>query len=183
MAFSVEGYAIVTADGMIADEHGIIPDSLKYEADQRYFSDGIDRAALLVHGRNSHEGQPNSPRRRRFWLTRGVQALEQVSALEWRWNPAGIDVFDATRRIGLETGIIAVLGGTTVFDLFLPRYRAFHLSRAGKARQPGGTPVLSAVLEGFSVEQILAREGFVAEPTLVLDAENEVTATTWAREV
>lgn len=181
MSFALEAYAIVTTDGMIADEHGIMPDSLKYEADQRFFSDGLDGAALLVHGRNSHEGQANSPRRRRFWLTRSVAVLEQISALEWNWNPAGIDIFDAARQIGLEEGIIAVLGGTSVFDLFLPRYRAFHLSRARKARQPGGTPVLSAVREGLSVEQILTREGFAPEPALVLDADNEVTATTWVR--
>jgi len=181
MAFSLEAYAIVSVDGMIAGADGVIPDSLKFEADQRYFSDALDGAALLVHGRNSHEGHANSPRRRRFWVTRRVADLEQLSAFEWRWNPAGLDIFDAARRIGVEDGVIAALGGTQVYDLFLPRYRAFHLSRAGRVRIPGGTPFLSAVREGLSPEAVLTREGFAAGETITLDAANEVTATSWER--
>ena len=181
--FVIDGYAIVTVEGMIADAHAAVPDSLKNEADQAYFSSALDAAALVVHGRHSHEGHPNSPRRRRFWLTRKVADLQPVAgaALEWLWNPAGVSLADAARRIGLERGTIAALGGTEVYDLFLPVYRAFHLSRAGNAHMPVGAPVFSAVRDGLTPEQILARSGLKQGATRVLDAENEVTTTTWER--
>ena len=68
----IEGYAIVSADGMIADSHAIMPDALKNEADQRFFERALDHVDVVVHGRHSHEGQPNSARRRRVTLTRSV---------------------------------------------------------------------------------------------------------------
>jgi hypothetical protein len=34
----VEGYVIVSADGMLADAKGVMPDSLRYDADQRFLS-------------------------------------------------------------------------------------------------------------------------------------------------
>ena len=73
--FRIEGYAIVCSDGAIADATGFMPDSLKLEADQRFFAKALDGAAVVVHGRMSHEGQPNSPKRRRLILTRRVKAL------------------------------------------------------------------------------------------------------------
>ena len=33
----IEGLAIVSSDGMIADARGVQPDALKLEADQRFF--------------------------------------------------------------------------------------------------------------------------------------------------
>jgi hypothetical protein len=53
----IEGYAIVSADGMLADFNRKMPDGLKIDADVRFFKQGLDRAALVVHGRNSHEQQ------------------------------------------------------------------------------------------------------------------------------
>ena len=38
--FRIEGYAIASADGMIADATGFMPDSLKIEADQRFYARG-----------------------------------------------------------------------------------------------------------------------------------------------
>ena len=72
--FRIEGYAIASADGMIADWTGFMPDSLKLEADLQFLDIALDRADVLAHGRLSYEGQPNSPRRRRAesvpWLSR-----------------------------------------------------------------------------------------------------------------
>jgi hypothetical protein len=34
----IEGYVIVSADGMLADANGVMPASLKFEADQRFSS-------------------------------------------------------------------------------------------------------------------------------------------------
>ncbi len=66
----IEGLAIVSADGMIADARGMQPDALKLEADQRFFHAMLDEATALVHGRNSSEGGPHMARRRRLILTR-----------------------------------------------------------------------------------------------------------------
>ena len=66
----IEGLAIVSADGMIADASGVQPDALKLEADQRFFHAMLDEADALVHGRNSGEGGPHMARRRRLILTR-----------------------------------------------------------------------------------------------------------------
>jgi hypothetical protein len=38
----IEGYAIVTEDGMVADAGRVMPDSLKFEADQNFFERGLD---------------------------------------------------------------------------------------------------------------------------------------------
>ena len=45
----IEGYAIVSEDGMVANAAGIMPDSLKFEADQRFFERGLDGVEALVH--------------------------------------------------------------------------------------------------------------------------------------
>ena len=63
--FRIEGYAIASADGMIADATGFMPDSLKFEADQRFFLGALERSAVVAHGRLSHEGDPDSHARRR----------------------------------------------------------------------------------------------------------------------
>ena len=51
----IEGYAIVTEDGMLADAGRVMPDSLKFEADQNFFERGLDGVDAVVHGRHSHE--------------------------------------------------------------------------------------------------------------------------------
>ena len=37
----VEGYAVVSADGMLADRNGQMPDGLKIDADVRFFNEGL----------------------------------------------------------------------------------------------------------------------------------------------
>ena len=87
----IEGYAIVSEDGMLATAAGIMPESLKFDADARFFEARLNRVDVVVHGRHSEERQPNSPQRRRIILTRQVAAIEKhpsnVNAL--LWNPAG----------------------------------------------------------------------------------------------
>ena len=53
----IEGYAIVSADGMIADRDRHMVDGLKIDADARFFTQGLDDAAVIVHGAHSHEQQ------------------------------------------------------------------------------------------------------------------------------
>ncbi len=71
----IEGFAIVSEDGMLADATGVMPDSLKFEADQRFFENGLDAVDVVVHGRHSHEQQPHSHRRHRLIVTRAVAAV------------------------------------------------------------------------------------------------------------
>jgi hypothetical protein len=176
-----EGYAIVTADGMLADGAGRFPPDLKIDADQRFFEEGLEAANLIVHGKHSHEQQPHSDRRRRLLLTRKIAGLAPHPSLPKAmfWNPAGASFTEACRAIGIAEGLVAVIGGTEVFGLFLAiGYDAFHLSRVGSVRLPDGRPVFSGV-PAKAPEDILAHYGLAPGPARVLDSEAEVTLVTW----
>ncbi|HEY8441419.1 MAG TPA: dihydrofolate reductase, partial [Xanthobacteraceae bacterium] len=67
-----EGYAIISEDGMIADAAGHMPAVLTVEADQKFFQASLDRAAVVVHGRHSHEGGPRASARKRLIVTTRV---------------------------------------------------------------------------------------------------------------
>ena len=62
----VEGFAIVSEDGMLANAAGVMPDALKFEADRHFFERALDDVDVVVHGRHSHEQQPHSHLRRRL---------------------------------------------------------------------------------------------------------------------
>ena len=98
----IEGLAIVSADGMIADSAGVQPDALWLEADQRFFHAHLDAASALAHGRYSGEGGPNAARRRRLVLTRTVAgvARDPQNALAVHWNPAGATLDQAWEALG-----------------------------------------------------------------------------------
>lgn len=179
----IEGFVIVSADGMIANKRGEMPGEITIAADQRQFHASLDAAAVLVHGRNSSEGGPKAPARRRIVLTRKIAALapDPGNAKALLWNPAGASFEAALASAGVTAGLIAIIGGTEVFGLFLPRYDAFHLSRAGKARLPGGRPVFPQVPE-HTPEEVLARHGLVAGEPRVLDVDAECTLVTWRRD-
>src|ERR1700738_780944 len=87
--FRIEGYAIVSSDGMIADAQAVFPQTLTFEADKQFYARELDRVDAVIQGRNSHEGQANSPRRRRLVLTRRVAGLAaDVDAVNDKlWNP------------------------------------------------------------------------------------------------
>ena len=180
-SFEVYGFAIVSADGMIADAHRVMPDSLKFEADHIFFESALSRVDLIIHGRHSHEGHASSDMRRRFWLTRSVRdiAPDPVGGRQWLWNPAGIQLDDACREVELERGIVAVLGGTSVYDMFLPRYDVFHLSCASHVKIPGGTPLFSQIAFGSTPQDVLRDSGLQPTSAVILDAANEVTVTSW----
>jgi hypothetical protein len=156
--FRIEGYAIISADGMIADSTGLMPNSLKFEADQRFYEESLDRATILAHGRLSHEGQDNSPRRRRLILTRRVPDLapDPDNPNAFHWNPAGATLEKACDALGCCSGTLAILGGTDVFSLFLKiGYDDFYLARADEVLLPGGVPVFSQLRFGGSPEEVL----------------------------
>jgi dihydrofolate reductase len=179
----VEGLAIISADGMIADAAGVQPDALKLDADQRFFRRTVRAADVLVHGRNSGEGGPQAGERRRIVLTRRIAGAvrDPDHANTVLWNPAGAPLAQAWALLGAAGGRLAVIGGTDVFGLFLERgYDLFHLSRAGRVRLPGGRPVFPGVPED-SPEELLADHGLKPDATQVLDPSADLTLTTWRR--
>jgi hypothetical protein len=183
--FSIEGYAIVSADGMIADRNGHMPDGLKCDADARFFTEGLDSAALVVHGRHSHERQGSASDRRRRMIVSDRSLGFSVHASipnAWVWNPASMAFEKACRGIGVTEGKIAVSGGTGVFALFLKiGFDAFHLSRAAKPMLPGGRPVFPEV-PGKTPGQVLSEHGLKLAAVQLLDREADVALVTWKRE-
>jgi dihydrofolate reductase len=179
----IEGYAIVSADGMIANAAGVMPEAIRNNADQRFLQSELDRAAVIVHGRHSHEGGPRAARRKRIILTRQVPSLSNDPAHPHSvlWNPAGATFEAALSRLSVIEGLIAILGGTEVFDLFLPLYDVFHLTHALHAKIPAGRPVFSQVGPRKTPEDVLTDAGLKPGHRQDLDAAAAITLTTWTR--
>ncbi|MBV9557733.1 MAG: dihydrofolate reductase [Pseudolabrys sp.] len=178
----IEGFAIVSEDGMLADAHGIMPDSLKFEADKRFFEDGMDGVDASIHGRYSHEMHPHSGRRKRITLTQSVPAIapDPGNAKGILWNPSGASFEQAWGALNLPGGSLGVVGGTRVFEMFLPRYDIFYLTRAPGVRLPGGVPVFAQVPDK-TPEAILTFHGLRADAPRMLDAGKNLTVTAWRR--
>jgi hypothetical protein len=178
----IEGYAIISADGMLGDHNRRMPRSLHIPADQRLFTDALDRAALIVHGRHSHEEQgAASDRRRRVILTRSVAAIAAHPSLPnaLLWNPAGAEFAEACRASGVSEGLIVVSGAAEVFAHFFGLgYDAFHLSRVATVRLPGGRPIFPTVPEQ-SPEQVLSAHGLIPGGTRTLDVDAQATLVVW----
>jgi len=178
----IEGYVIVSADGMLADASGVMPAALKFEADQKFFESALDAADLVVHGRNSFEDQPRSPERTRIVLTRTIPALARDAAnpKATLWNPAGASFEDACRASGVTTGTAAIIGGPVVFEMFMGRYDTFWLSQAHNLTIPGGMGCFPEV-PSRSPQDILGNHSLSATETRVLDAARAVDVTAWRR--
>ena len=179
----IEGYVIVSADGMIADANGVMPDSIRNAADQRFFQAGLDEAAVVVHGRHSHEGGPRAARRKRLVVTRQIAATapDPAHPHSLLWNPTGATLEEAIEKLGGGDGVVAIIGGTEVFSMFLPLYDGFHLSRAANAKIPGGRPVFNEVGPTATPEDVLMRHGLKPGPRRDLDAAAGVSLVTWMR--
>jgi len=178
----IEGYVIVSADGMLADARNVMPDELKFEGDKAFFTAALDRADLILHGRNSYEDQPNSPQRRRVILTRTVDAIapDPSNPNSTLWNPAGASFEAACNHAGVDAGTVAVIGGPGVFGMFMDRYDVFWLSVAPHVRLQKGEPCFPGV-PACSPQQILAAHGLRAGEPQMLDAADDVSVTPWRR--
>jgi dihydrofolate reductase len=183
-ALRIEGYVIVSAEGMLANAAHVMPDELKFEGDKRFFTSALDRADLIVHGRRSFEDQPNSPRRRRIVLTRGVASVapDPSNPKATLWNPQGATFEAACERAGVNSGSVAIIGGPDVFGMFLDRYDTFWLSQAPHVRIPDGEGCFPGV-PARSPQAILAAHGLRAGDAQILDAANAVSVTPWRRQV
>jgi dihydrofolate reductase len=179
----IEGYVIVSTDGMLAEGNGEMPESIRNDADQHFFQAGLDQAAVVVHGRHSHEGGPRAARRKRLVVTRQIAhtAPDPSHPNALLWNPLGATLDEALQRLGVGDGTVAVIGGPEVFSLFLPLYDAFHLSRAANARIPGGLAVFTEVGPGATPEDVLTRHGLRPGARRDLDAAAGVSVVTWER--
>jgi dihydrofolate reductase len=178
----IEGYAIVSEDGMLANAAGIMPDALKFEADQHFFERGLDGVDVVVHGRHSHERQLRSDLRRRLILTRKVSAIavDPSNKTALFWNPAGASLEQAMAVLGAADGSVGVIGGTDVFGMFLDCYDVFHLSRAPDVRLPGGRPVFPEV-PVRTPEQVLASHGLEHGQRQLLDLVKGLAVVSWLR--
>src|SRR6266478_4234368 len=167
---------------MLANADRVMPDALKFEGDKQFFTAALDRAELIVHGRNSYEDQPNSPRRRRIVLTRIIGSiapdLENPKAV--LWNPAGATFEAALDFAGVNSGTVAIIGGPDVLGMFMDRYDTFWLSQAPRVRLPDGEPCFPGV-PARSPQQILASHGLRAGQPQMLDPAADVTVTPWRR--
>lgn len=181
-ALHIEGYVIVSADGMLANAQGAMPDQLRFEGDKQFFSAALDRADLIVHGRHSFEGQPNSPRRKRIVLTRTIDGIapDPSNPKASLWNPAGASFEAACDCAGVDHGTVAIIGGPGVFGMFMDRYDIFWLSQAPRVRIPDGEGCFPGV-PAQSPQQILAAHGLKAGNARILDAANDVSVTPWQR--
>ena len=182
---SIEGFAIVSAEGMVAGADGLMPNSLKFDEDLQFLDSALDQAELLVHGRMSHEGQENSPRRRRLLMTSrcGPFSAEPAEPNLWLWNPRTTPFPEVCEALRIDSGTVAILGGTSAYDMFLPVYAKFHLSRADKVSLPGGVPVLSVVGGGAPPDEALAAAGLSLVEEVTLNAGQALRRQMWARNV
>jgi hypothetical protein len=178
----VEGYVIVSAEGMLANADHVMPDELKFEGDKAFFTAALDRADLIVHGRHSYEGQPNSPRRKRLIVTRTIRAIapDPSNPLATLWNPTGASFEAACDRAGVNAGTVAIIGGPAIFGMFLDRYDTFWLSQAPLVRLPDGEACFPGV-PAQSPQAVLAAHGLKAGDARILDAAHEVRVTPWSR--
>ena len=180
----INGYVIVSADGMLANAARVMPDELRFEGDKQFFAAALDRADLIVHGRRSYEDQPNSPRRKRIIVTRSIAAVapHPSNPKATLWNPAGAAFEAACDHAGVHSGTAAVIGGPDVFGMFMDRYDTFWLSQAPRVRLPGGEPCFPGVPER-SPQAILAAHGLKAGEAQILDPAGGVSVTPWRRAV
>jgi hypothetical protein len=178
----IDGYVIVSADGMLANADRAMPDELRFEGDKRFFTAALDQADLIVHGRNSYEDQPNSPKRTRIILTRRIGALapDPSNPRATLWNPAGASFEAACERAGVRSGTAAIIGGPDVFEMFMDRYDTFWLSLAPRVKLPGGEPCFPGV-PARSPGEVLAAHGLEAGETRILDPAQGVSVTPWRR--
>ncbi|WP_433995641.1 dihydrofolate reductase [Bradyrhizobium tropiciagri] len=181
-ALRIEGFVIVSADGRLANANNVMPDELKIEGDKRFFTAALDRADLVVHGRQSGEEQPNAPKRRRLILTRKVAATapDPSNPKALLWNPAGCSFEAASREAGVAAGMAAIIGGPDVFGMFMDRYDTFWLSVAPKVRIPDGEPCFPGV-PAQTPQQVLSAHGLVAGEAQLIDKAQDVSVTPWRR--
>ena len=111
--------------------------------------------------------------------TAGI-ALDPGNRNAVRWNPAGASIEAAAAHLGVREGLIAVIGGTEIFGLFLGRYDVFWLTLGARVDLPGGVPVFTGIPQA-TADDILRKHGLAPAQTRLLDTERGVVLTKWLR--
>jgi len=168
---------------MIATSDGHFPEAIKIPADHAFYQGAVDRASAVVHGRHSAEGGPKEKERRRIVLTRRVDMLtpdpDNPNAI--LWNPATAPFDEAWARLGIDGGVLAVVGGTETFGLFLTiGYDVFYLTRT-EASVPRGRAVFPGVGTHTTPEEVMAKHGLVLKGTRMLDASVNCRVEEWVK--
>jgi dihydrofolate reductase len=179
----IEGYAVISREGMIATSDGKFPEQIKIPADHAFYQAAVDRASAVANGRHSAEGGPKERERRRIVLTRRVDVLtpDPDNPKAILWNPATAPFEEAWARLGIDGGVLAVVGGTETFGLFLTiGYDAFYLTRT-EASVPRGRPVFPGVGTTTTAEEVMGKHGLVHKDTRMLDASVNCRVEEWVR--
>ena len=177
--YAIHGYAIVSADDRIAGRDGRMPPALHHNADWALFQAALRRAAVTVLGRLGHEQNANKLGRNRLVVSSSVRDVERRANGTW-WNPATTKLEAALAAAAPAGGMVAVVGGRRVFDLFLDiGYDEFHLTRMAKVVIPGGVSVFSGVDAGRPADEILAARGLMPGHPERLDKHADVTLVVW----
>jgi dihydrofolate reductase len=155
------GYAIISADGLIADARGEMPDALRFEADWLYFQDALSVTDLALLGRGTHAAAPNPRRRRRLVVSSRPAGLEQEDEVTWWCNPATVDLGATLAQLAGPQGRVAVVGGTGVYDLVRRTvgYTGFHLSIAHGVELGAGRRLFGAAPDLPAALELLAEHG------------------------
>ena len=131
----------------------VMPDELKFEGDKQFFTAALDRADLILHGRNSYEDQPNSPQRKRIILTRKVDG-DRARSVQSESHACGIRRARRSRPPAIMPACVPapspIIGGPDVFGMFMDRYDVFWLSQAPHVRLPGRRALLPRRARAFA---------------------------------
>lgn len=176
MTITFNGYAIVSADGFIADSSGRMPEAICFEADWAYFRGAIRRADLMILGRHTHELSPSLTNRPRLVASRGVRAVIQENATTWWVNPKEVTPTSAVAVVAGSEAKAMVAGGTGVYGWVLEEgvYDEFHLSIARNVTLGTGRPLLDDINGLESMISAFGAKGLSLQETSWLDEDSGV---------
>ena len=183
----VEGHAIVSPEGMIADAQGVFPPALGDAEDWARFQAALDACVATVLARASHEATPNRANRLRVVMSRAARGLSRREDVWW-WNPADVPPAAMLAEVAPGGGRIGVPGGRAAFDLFLrpapgqPGFDAFHLATNPDCPLPGGRPAFSGLGPGRGPEALLAEAGLTPGAPEILNPTRGISLRIWRRE-
>jgi dihydrofolate reductase len=176
MTVAFIGYAIVSADGFIADANGRMPEVLCFEADWAYFRAAIRQTDLMILGRHTHELSPNLTNRPRLVASRGVRAVIQENASTWWANPKEMTPSSAVAVAVGTDATVMVAGGSGVYGWVLGEdgYDEFHLSIARQVVLGTGRPLLDEIDGLKEIVSVFKAKGLCLEEQSWLDEDAEV---------